>query len=461
VAQERATDITVGWRDAFRRRSRSFARLPARVQALVDADLQRADVLGAWIVFAVAAFLGALFLIAPKPRDAMMGVGPVPLVVGLFLILSVVRLRMAHRRPLSHMAQTVFTLADFTLLYGLIWTFHQHYGQPAAFYLKAPTFLFVFLLIAVRALRFDPLAVVTAGVTAALGWMILVAYALRNTPPPAVTRDFIAYMTDSLVLIGAEVEKIVAMLLVTGVLTLAILRGRRQLVLAASETTARDDLSRFFAPEVAARITHDDELLKPGFGEVRRGAILVTDIRDFTHFAAQRPANEVMALLVGYQKGISRVVTEHGGAIDKFLGDGILATFGCARHSATPAADALRALMKLVDRAGEFARDATGRPLACGFSLTSGNVLCGTVGEESRLEFTVIGDAVNRAVKLEKANKEVGTVALAEGEVVEAAEREGFAPSDLGSRERFDVQLPGVPEAYRVIGWRRKTAMTA
>jgi len=286
----------------------------------------------------------------------------------------------------------------------------------------------------------------------------MAGYAVEATPEPAVTRDFVAYMTGSLVLVGAEVEKIVAMLLVTAVLTLAIVRGRRQLVLAASETTARGDLSRFFAPEVAARITESDELLKPGYGEVRRGAILISDIRDFTALAAQRPANEVMSLLVEYQRRVSRVVTDHGGSIDKFMGDGILATFGCARPSDVPAADALRALMALLDNSEPFVTGTGGQPLAFGFAVTTGDVLCGTVGEEERLEFTVIGDAVNRAAKLEKANKVLDTVALAEVAVLEAAEREGFAPHGLPPYERFAVDLPGVPDLDLVIGWKRISA---
>ena len=461
VSDQPAARPEVGGRDARGRGPsilRGLGRLPPRVQALVDAELQRADIFGAWVLFALAAFLGGLYLLAPKAVDVMGGVAPVPIVAALFLVLSLVRLRMAYRAPLSRTAQIVFIVADFALLYGLIWSFHLQYGQPAAFYLKAPTFLFVFLLIAVRTLRFEPVAVLISGLAAALGWVLLVGYALRNTPAPAVTRDYIAYMTESLVLIGAEVEKIVAVLLVTGVLTLAIVYGRSQLVLAASETTARDDLSRFFAPEIAARITENDEVLKPGFGEVRSGAILISDIRDFTSLVATRPAKEVMGLLIEYQRRVSQVVTEQGGVIDKFLGDGILATFGCARPSAQPAADALRTLIALMETSKELAGEgmkAGGQPLVLGFAATCGDVLCGTVGEEARLEFTVFGDTVNRAAKLEKANKILGTVAVAEVGLVDAAQRQGFGLDGFAAPERFGIEVPGIMEPQLVVGWRR------
>lgn len=467
MAERAGSALDIGERPV-RRRGRAFLRdlyrLPPRVQAIVEAELQQADILGAWIVFAVAGFLGILYLVTPKARDVMSGIPPVPVVVALFLILSLVRLRMAYRRPLSGTAQFAFILADFTLLYGLIWSFHLQYEQPAAFYLKAPTLLFAFLLIAVRALRFEPVAILASGLTAAVGWVLMTVYAWQATPGEAVTRDYIAYLTGNLILVGAEVEKVAAILLVTGVLTLAIVRGRRQLVRAASETTARDDLSRFFAPEVAARITESVELLKPGYGEVRRGAILISDIRDFTALAAQQPAREVMTLLVEYQRRISRAVTDNGGSIDKFLGDGILATFGCARPSSSPVAEALRALMAVIEEAERLAaetRMAGIRPLAFGFAVTSGDVLCGTVGEDSRLEFTVIGDAVNRAAKLEKVNKTLGTLALAEAGLLAAAEREGLRLQALGSYETFAVTLPGVAEPDRVIGWRPRVAHSA
>jgi adenylate cyclase len=440
---------------------RGFERLPPRAQRLVDAELQRADILGAWVVLGVAAFLGALYLVAPKALDDMSGIEPVPIVVGLFVLLSLIRLRMAYRAPLTRTAQVIFIITDFALLYGLIWSFHLEYGQPAAFYLKAPTFLFVFLLIAVRALRFEPLAVVLSGVTAAVGWAVMAAYALAYTPAPALTRQFIVYMTGNLVLVGAEVEKIVAILLVTAVLAMAIVRGRRQLVLAAAETTARVDLARFFAPQIAERITSEDELLKPGFGEIRRGAILICDIRNFTGFAARRPAREVIGVLVDYQRRMSRVIAAHGGVIDKFLGDGILATFGCALPSPTPAGDAVRALIALLAEADAFARAAAeaGRePLAVGFAVTAGDVLCGTVGEDSRLEFTVIGDPVNRAAKLEKANKLLSTAALVEMDVIETARQQGFTPPAEPPCEHFEVDVAGLSKPCAVAGWRRPAA---
>jgi adenylate cyclase len=297
--------------------------------------------------------------------------------------------------------------------------------------------------------------VLTTGLAAAAGWALMTLYALSSGDP--ITRDFIDYMTGNAVLIGAEVEKIIAILLVTGVLMLALLIGRRSLVLAVRGTTERDDLARFFAPEVAARITAEDRLLRPGFGEVRSGAVLVSDIRGFTALAARREPGELVALLVDYQRRMSPVIKRHNGTVDKFLGDGILATFGCASHSHRPAADAIAALDDLCRAAEDFSRTAGerfGEPVRLGFAVVGGDVLCGTVGDGDRLEFTVVGDAVNQAVKLEKANKALRTLALVDAATLDAAREQGLALA-LDEIEPLDATMDD-GRVRRVYGWRHR-----
>jgi adenylate cyclase len=422
--------------------------LTGRAEALVRAQTHEADRIAAWIGLGLPVFLGLLYLLSPKAIDSMIAmqpITPVPAAVGLFLIVALARLWLVRAGPLSEAAVILFTAADFALLYGLIWSFHLQYEQPPAFVLKAPTFLFVFLLIALRALRLDPLAVLAAGGFAVVGWAALVAWVWSESPAGTVTRDFAAYVTGSRILFGAEIEKLVAVALFSLVLAAAIQRGRRQAVLAATQTTARQDLSRFFAPEIAARITSEDNLLQPGYGEVRAGAILMADIRGFTALAARRRPQEVMALLVAYQRRIAEAVGAHEGAIDKFLGDGVLVTFGCVRPSSRSCAQGLGALFALIESLDALAVEVEatmGEPIAFGLALTHGEVLCGTVGEVSRLEFTVIGDAVNLAAKLEKANKALGSRAIVCASTVAEARRQGAAVATTDALEA-EAELAG------------------
>ena len=98
--------------------------------------------------------------------------------------------------------------ADVGLLMILNWSLHIQYMQPASFYLKAPIMLYVFIFIALRALRFDPAFIVAAGTMAALGWLCLMLYALFAVPGDAmITRDYVQYVTSNSILVGAEVDK--------------------------------------------------------------------------------------------------------------------------------------------------------------------------------------------------------------------------------------------------------------
>ena len=140
------------------------------------------------------------------------------------------------------------------------------------------------------------------------------------------------------------------------------------------------------------------------------------------------------------------MIVEEGGRVDKFLGDGILATFGAVYPSTTYAADALRAarrLVETVEREQQRFRDA-GWPgqLRIGTAAAAGPVTVGVIGSRERLEFTVIGDAVNCAAKLEDANKSQGTKALTDKATFDLAVAQGH---DLPLIEaRSDAAVQGI-----------------
>ena len=426
--------------------------MPARVAGQIEREQEASEILIGWMQLAGVTFFAVVYTIAPKTFDPDVVFAPVPWALGAYFLFTVVRLTLAYGRRLPPWMVTLSVIIDMAGLLLTIWSFHLQYEQEPGFSLKAPTLLYIFILIALRTLRFDARYVVLAGASAMAGWLVLLGYALANSPMPGVvTRDYVHYITSSDILIGAEVDKVLSMAMVTLVLAVAVARARRLLVRAATEHAAVSDLSRFFAPEVARQIATSGGALRPGRGELRDAAILYLDIRGFTALAHRLPADDVMTLLAEYQSRMVPVIQRHGGSIDKFLGDGIMATFGAAMETETYAADALRAADDLLATSDAWNReraDAGQAPLRLGVGVAVGTVVFGAVGDATRLEFTVIGDAVNLAAKLEKHTKTLGCRALTTAETLALARDQGYTPpADLVTRT--GCQVAGVDRPRR------------
>jgi adenylate cyclase len=170
--------------------------------------------------------------------------------------------------------------------------------------------------------------------------------------------------------------------------------------------------------------------IEPGQAEARDAAILMIDLRGFTLLSHRLEPRAVMELLAAYQSRMVAEIDRHGGSVDKFMGDGILASFGATRPSASYAADGLRALESLTEAARRWVleRQTAGLPApAIGAALATGPVMFGAIGDRSRLEYTVIGDPVNLAAKLEKHTKVEGVAALCTAAACRLARQQGYA----------------------------------
>jgi adenylate cyclase len=146
----------------------------------------------------------------------------------------------------------------------------------------------------------------------------------------------------------------------------------------------------------------------PG-GSIRPLTVLFADIAGFTGLS-ERLGDQIIPLLSSYLDTMSREVSGHGGTIDKFIGDAVMAFWGAPAADTDHAVHACRAALacqRALRRSG--LTDDSGRPLRVRIGVNSGDMLVGNIGSELRLNYTVIGDAVNVASRLEGANKEYGT----------------------------------------------------
>jgi adenylate cyclase len=418
--------------------------LPERVRHAIREQEEMTERLISWFQLFVVLTLGGLYMAGPKP-DIMFDIIPWALLI--YLVLTLIRIVWSHRARLPDWSVALSAFFDIALLMALIWSFHLRYDQPASFYLKAPTLLYVFIFIALRALRFEAWIVVWTGVVASLGWGALMLYVVVADPSDTmITRDYVDYMTSNAILLGAEFDKIISILMVTVIIATSLYRAKRLLIRAVSEHAAAQELSRFFAPEVAAKIKGADQAISAGTGEMRDAAILNLDMRGFTTYAAEASPNQAMSLLADYQRRMGPAIRANGGSIDKFLGDGIMATFGASRPSDTYAADALRALEATMAAAETWQAERREAGLPCpdvNGSVATGTILFGAVGDESRLEYTVIGDAVNLSAKLEKVNKIIGVRAVCDAATYDLALEQGYEPGD-GKRRLESMTVGGV-----------------
>ena len=391
--------------------------LPARVERAL-ADLRRkSEILIGWVQAALVTVFGALYLVAPSTSPADAVFRPVPWALGIYGAFTMLRLILAYRNRLSLALKLVSVLVDVSMLMITIWSFHIQYGQPAAFYLKAPTLLYVFIFIVLRALTITPDYVLFAGLAAASGWLALLGYALAEPGGAAlVTRDYVEYMTSAKILIGGEIDRVVSILIVTLVLSVSVARARQLLFHAVGDQAAVSQLSRFFSPEIAERLSRADELLHPGDGEQLEAAAMFIDLRGFTKLAATLPPANLIDLLREYQRIAVPIIHRNNGSVATYLGDGIMVTFGATRSTNAYCADAMRCAETLLESLADWCmeREAKGLPApGVGIGVDMGTVTCGVIGDEGRLEYAIIGDPVNRAAKLQNQTRVEGVLGLA------------------------------------------------
>jgi adenylate cyclase len=170
----------------------------------------------------------------------------------------------------------------------------------------------------------------------------------------------------------------------------------------------RDAFGTYVDREVAEHILREGTNLA---GEEVEVTAMFIDIADFTALAERTSAPEVVATINRLFERAVPIVHEHGGHVDKFVGDGLLAVFGAPRRQADHADQALAAALEIE----RTVADGFGGELSIGVGLNSGRVVAGNVGGAGRLEFSVIGDAVNVAARVEAATRKTGdTVLLSE-----------------------------------------------
>ncbi|HXJ84877.1 MAG TPA: adenylate/guanylate cyclase domain-containing protein [Candidatus Methylomirabilis sp.] len=209
---------------------------------------------------------------------------------------------------------------------------------------------------------------------------------------------------------------------------------------------ARANLARYFSPNVV------DVLATAGPNGTRHGAsrvaVLFADVRGFTRISESIGAVGTMTLLQEFHERVTRGIFEHGGTLEKYIGDAVMATFGTPSSGPDDASRALRCAVTLAAETSRWSaeRVAGGElPVEVGIGAHYGEAVVGSIGDGQRLDYLVIGDTVNVTSRLERLTREIDAQIVVAEELVTRVRAEGPAADGLLDRftRRDEVRVRG------------------
>jgi adenylate cyclase len=306
---------------------------------------------------------------------------------------------------------------------------------PIGMQFRFNTFIYFFVLLATATLAYSWRTVIAMGSWTAGLWAVGVGWAYFHSDSYAALAEWVrtavghdvrmfAVIDPTTINIPARLQEIVVYVIVAVTLAVAVRRSNALLVSHAGIERERSNLARYFSPNVVEQLSKNDEPLK----QVRTEnvAVLFTDIVGFTAYADGRSPADVIGTLRLFHERMEREIFRHGGTLDKYLGDGLMATFGTPFAGASDAGNALRCAQAMLDSVDELNRERKSGgepPIRISIGLHYGQVVLGDIGL-NRLEFAVIGTTVNAASRLESLTREFGCAMIASDELVQQARTE-------------------------------------
>ena len=332
---------------------------------------------------------------------------------GSWLLLRALR-KSSHKAPFQVLSAVLdAALAFFIVLPSVVWPRPAYAGV-----IDAPDFGIWMLVATSAGLRLSRPAAVAGPIAACAAVAGLLAI------DQAWNADRIRYGLPEMVLAG--VLMVGATLLAQGLYSWIGTLVRR-----ASEQTeraqrARQRLGAYVSEEVAELALADGESVMGG--SQQPVAVLFSDLRSFTRTGEEVGPDALIEQLNAYFEAMVQAIEEHGGVVDKYMGDAILVVFGIPHRRGDEATRAILTALRMQELLAEHNQHRSGlgqKPLAHGIGVHYGLVVAGHVGTRSRLQYTVIGDTVNVASRLQTATKDVGEAVLLSEAVVARARTEG------------------------------------
>ncbi|GAB3641296.1 adenylate/guanylate cyclase domain-containing protein [Spirosoma arcticum] len=329
---------------------------------------------------------------------------------------------------------------EITILSVALWLISRNLGHPVLMLLSPLTYLY-FIFITLSTLRLSVTLSIWTGLLAAVEFFALSLYLLETEPTQVLEVNF--YLTRAFpYLIKASI------VLLTGIGAAYVAHQiRRSIRHSIEHLETNEKMLTLFgqqvSPEVAQAIMEQHGALDPRHRNV---AVLFLDIRNFTRYADTHPAEAVIAYQSTFLGIVARVVQQHGGIINQFMGDGCMITFGAPLIQENPAKQAVAAGMALLDAIRDANLASLIPATTVGIGIQTGDAVVGNIGTETRQQYNITGTVVIQAARIEQLNKEYGSQILVGQNVLDL-----LPAVPTGTKRMGAIHLKGIAE--EVVVW--------
>lgn len=384
---------------------------------------------GLMLACAVRAVIVVLLVVVFAATSSFVGDG------SLFLLLmplgiaaiGLLQFEQERRWPQAHWAKYVFMAVDCAYLAFILIARNWFASDlpPVTLAVKEGALLFFVAFLVHGAFSYSPRFIVWTGLCITVAWGVVVAVAAAQpgtffaiVPGSDVWQQ---YGDPHYLPVIKIVYDYVILAFLTGGLAVAVWRSRQLVLAAVTSERARSNLARHFSPRVVDELSEREQ----PFGVVRRqpAAVLFADIRGFTTRCEGMQPEEAISFLREFHGLMEGVIFKHGGTLDKILGDGLLAVFGVPDQGHGDAGDALACGFAMIEAVKQWNVERVPRgqfEVQIGVGLHYGQLMLGDLGSERSMTFTVVGDTVNVASRLQALSKELGTMLVASEALVSA-----------------------------------------
>ncbi len=419
------TQIDTDFGRALSAEIRGSERMRLRVVAATLAIILVADQL----LFLISP--GLLRQFAQRPASLWLPLRTIgPFLAYELIALRALQARIRRGRDFPRFVRIINVVVETSMPTVLLWVAVRYISPTIAFSLWPSMLYYIFIVGSVLRLDFG-LSVLT-GAVAAFGYMALVFWVSPDAGAAAVQ-----HVPRALIMLTAGI-----------VAGLVAMRLRNKFQSAVREAASRERVTNIFGQHVSPAVV--DRLLDSSadwLGERREVCVMFLDIRNFTANSRERPPEAVVEYLNAAFASMIEVVDRHSGFINKFLGDGFMAVFGAPLQDPAAARHAVAAARQILFDIDRRASADKAWPLQVGIGLHIGPCVVGNVGSPRRKEFTVIGDTVNLASRLEQLTKQFGKRLIVSAAIIAALGEEAGVSVPLG-----DVAVKGYAEPVPVWG---------